>query len=93
MTKEATLGVYIANGKYWIGIGTSVSNVGYTINGDTVTYYTRDSSSGDSTATQSAIAHTISLSDLEKQYYSTDEQKQTVQSVAANMPDIANQDD
>ena len=90
VTQEATLGVYTANGKYWIGIGTSTSNVGYTINGDTVSYYTRDVNSGDSTAEQSFIKHDISLSDLEKQYYSTDSQKQTVQSVADKMPAIEN---
>lgn len=93
VTKEAMLGVYSANGKYWIGIGTSVSNVGYTIDGDMVTYYTKDGSTGDSTATESLIAHTVSLNDLEKQYYSTDAQKQTVQSVANNMPAIENQSD
>lgn len=93
VTKEATLGVYTANSKYWIGIGTSTSNVGYTINGDTVTYYTKDGTSGDSTATEDLISHTVSLNDLEKQYYSTDAQKQTVQSVAGNMPAIENQDE
>ena len=84
------LGVYTANGKYWIGTGTSSSNVGYTINGDTIHYFTKDYSGGASTADAPLIDHSISLSDLQKQYYSTADQKQTVQSLANKMPAIEN---
>lgn len=88
LSQEAELAVYTHGGRYWIGTGTSVSNVGYTIEGNNVNYWTRDINSGDSTATQSYIEHTISLADLENQYYSTNDQKQTVQDVANKMPDI-----
>ena len=93
LTKEAELGVYIHGGKYWIGTGTSVSNVGYTIEGDTVHYFVKDASTGESTYKQPLIEYTISLSQLEAQYYSTAEQKQTVQSVSDSMPDIENPND
>lgn len=87
------LGVYTANGKYWIGTGTSSSNVGYTIDGSTIHYFTRDYSNGDSTADAPLIDHSISLSDLQKQYYSTADQKQTVQNLANKMPAIEDQSD
>lgn len=82
------LGVYTASGKYWIGTGTSASNVGYTIEGDTVHYFTKDYSDGSTTADAKLIDHPVSLQDLEAQYYSTADQKQTVQSVANQMPAI-----
>lgn len=93
LSNETELGVYIANGKYWIGTGTSVSTVGYTIDGNNVHYYTKDASTGKITAEQPLIEHTISISQLESQFYSTADQKQTVQNVSDNMPDIENPND
>ncbi|MQS75335.1 Lreu_0056 family protein [Companilactobacillus halodurans] len=91
LTKEVDLGVYTANGKYWIGTGTSTSNVGFTIDGDTVHYFTKDMANADSTADAEEIEHTVSLSDLESQYYSTNDQKQMIQDVVGKMPAIENQ--
>lgn len=88
--QESQLGVYTANGKYWIGIGTSASNVGYTIDGDTIHYFTKDPNA-ESTATAELIDHTVSLNDLISKYYSTSEQKQLVQDTANRMPDIDNE--
>lgn len=87
------LGVYSANGKYWIGTGTSSSNVGYTIDGDTVHYFTKDYSQGDSTATAPLINHPVSLKDLQDKYYSTSDQQQMVQNLANKMPAIEDQSD
>ncbi|MFC6176711.1 DUF4767 domain-containing protein [Companilactobacillus huachuanensis] len=80
------LGVYISGGKYWIGTGTSVSNIGFTIDGQTVTYYTKKYN--DETEKDDLIPNNIRLSDLENKYYSTNDQKQTIQSVAGKMPAI-----
>ena len=88
LSKEDMLSIYLDNGKYEIGIGTATSTIGYAINGEVVNYYTRDYSHGDSTATAPLIEHSISLNDLESTYYSTDAQKQLVQSVANKMPAI-----
>ena len=84
--KESQLGVYTANGRYWIGTGTSASNLGYTIDGNTVHYWTRHLN--EETDDIDEIEHTISIADLEKQYYSTPEQKQLVQDTANRMPEI-----
>lgn len=80
------LGVYTYNGKYWIGTGTSTSNVGYTIEGDTVHYFTKHYN--EETDDTELVDNTISLQDLEAKQYSTADQKQSVQSVANNMPAI-----
>lgn len=85
------LSVYTANGRYWIGTGTSLSNVGYTISGETVTYYTPHYN--DDTEKDDWIPHNISLRDLENQYYSSNDQKQNVQAIAGQMPSIDNMDD
>lgn len=85
------LGVYTAGGRYWIGTGTSASNVGFVINGENVTYYTRKYN--EETDKDDEIPHNISLRDLENQYYSSNDQKQNVQAVAGMMPAISNWDD
>ncbi|KRK81270.1 Lreu_0056 family protein [Companilactobacillus nodensis] len=92
LSKEINLGIFINDGRYWIGTGTAISDVGYKINGDTVSYYMLDPNSGDSTADESYIEHNISLSELESKYYSTNDQKQTVQSVAGKIPAIESED-
>ncbi|CAJ1201041.1 Lreu_0056 family protein [Companilactobacillus nantensis] len=85
------LGIYTDGGNYWIGIGTAVTTVGYEINGNTVSYYTKDYSGGQSTADAPLLKHDIQLSELENKYYSTDEQKQGVQAIADKMPAIDSQ--
>lgn len=91
VSQENQLGIYTYNGKYWIGTGTSTSNVGYTIDGNTIHYFTKDVEHAESTATAKLIEHTISLDDLISKYYSTPEQKQLVQDTANKMPDIENE--
>ncbi|WP_338080234.1 DUF4767 domain-containing protein [Companilactobacillus mishanensis] len=86
--KEPMLGVYTHNDKYWIGIGTSVSTVGYSIDGDNVHYYVRPYGSTTPTYKQERIEHTISKKKLIDKYYSTPAQKQVVQDVANRMPAI-----
>ena len=80
------LSVYTSGGRYWIGTGTSASNVGFTIDGNTVHYWTRRYN--EETDNTDEIEHTMSIEDLEKQFYSTADQKQYVQSIANGMPDI-----
>jgi len=79
-------GVYIYNGTYWAGTGTSVSDIGFKIKGNMVTYYT--SKYNEETDKDDLIPHDISLSELEKETYSTNEQKQVVQDVVGKMPQV-----
>jgi len=90
VTKDVDLSVYTANGRYWIGTGTSASNNGYTISGNSVNYWTRQT---DSDGDTQEVEHTISLSDLEAKCYSTNDQKQIVQDVAGKMPAIEDMSD
>lgn len=92
LTKEQNLGVYTASGYYWIGTGTSVSNVGFKIDGNTIHYYLKDVSSDKPTSEQDLIEHTISLQDLQNQFYSTSQQKQLVDQVANGMGSIESND-
>ncbi|MFD1418850.1 Lreu_0056 family protein [Companilactobacillus keshanensis] len=86
---EPDLGVYTSDGKYWIGIGTLASSVAYKFSGDTVTYYTKDFSGGQSDADAPLIPHDVSLKELEDQFYSTNADKQNVDSVADQMPAVS----
>ncbi|WP_099975284.1 Lreu_0056 family protein [Lactobacillus terrae] len=88
LAKETLLGISYYNGKYFIGTGTSVSTVGYVVNGDTVLCYKKDASTGKPTFQQEYVESSISLKELESRFYSTPAQKQLVQSVANRMPDI-----
>lgn len=85
---EPYLSVYEDDGMYRIGTGTLASETPYRINGDTVTYYTKDFSNGDSDAEAPLIPHDMSLKELEDKYYSTDSQKENLQNVAGQMPGI-----
>ncbi|MFC6323155.1 Lreu_0056 family protein [Companilactobacillus baiquanensis] len=85
---EPNLAVYEDDGMYRISTGTLASETPYRINGDTVTYYTKDFSNGDSDAEAPLIPHDMSLKELEDKYYSTDSQRQNIQSIASQMPDI-----
>ncbi|KRO00106.1 Lreu_0056 family protein [Companilactobacillus kimchiensis] len=67
---------------------TPVSSVSHKKNNNS-----KQSSTIKSAANAASIEHTVSLSDLEAKYYSTTDQKQTVQQVAGQMPDIEEQDD
>ena len=93
VTKEDMLSIYTYPGNFGLGIGSGVSTIGYEINGNTVSYYTRHYDEKESSAEVSYIKHDISLRDLENNYYSTDAQKQTVQYVANKMPAIQEQAD
>nr|WP_153454780.1 DUF4767 domain-containing protein [Companilactobacillus mishanensis] len=87
---EQNLAVSGDSSKYFVGVGTSVSTIPYSINGDTIHYYTRDTSSGKATYEQDYIEHTISKQELLGKYYSTSAQKKLVQDVANRMPAISN---
>jgi len=87
------LQINIANGRYWIGTGSSNSTLPYTIEGNTAHYWTvlytgndirPDGTTGPSPETE----HTISLDDLAAKYYSTDDQKQELDQVTSQIPDI-----
>jgi len=90
---DSNLMVTISDGRYWIGTGSVTSTLPYTIEGNTVHYWTvlytgndkrPDGSIGPSPETE----HTISLNDLAAKYYSTDEQKQIVDQAVGKIPDI-----
>ncbi|WP_125712244.1 Lreu_0056 family protein [Companilactobacillus kedongensis] len=89
ISMEPDLGVYRDGDKYWIGIGTLASSVAYKFSGNTVTYYTKDFSGGQSDADAPLVPHDISLKMLVDKFYSTDADKQNVDSVAAQMPAIS----
>lgn len=84
VVKETELGVYIFDNRYCIDIGNAQFTVMYKINGNNVTYWTKENSSSDA----KQIKHTISLKQLESQYYSTSTQKKAVQETAGRMPKI-----
>lgn len=86
---EEYLSVSLEDGMYRIGTGTLASETPYKINGNTVTYYTKDFSHGDTDADAPLIPHDISLKDLESKYYSTDAQRQNIQDVASQMPAVS----
>lgn len=78
------------DGRYYIGTGSVTSNLSFTIEGNTAHYWTvlytgndvrPDGTVGPSPETE----HTISIADLTAKYYSTDEQKQTLDQTAAQM--------
>lgn len=88
ITKESGMSIYIYKGMYRMGIGTAASESRYKINGENVNYYTVDPNGDGETPYDNLIEHTISIRDLESRYYSTDEQKQSVQSIANGLPAI-----
>lgn len=78
------------DGRYYIGTGSVTSNLSFTIEGNTAHYWTvlytgndvrPDGTVGPSPETE----HTISIADLTAKYYSTDDQKQTLDQTAAQM--------
>ncbi|WP_125772308.1 Lreu_0056 family protein [Companilactobacillus furfuricola] len=71
--------------KYSISGGTGTSGVQFTINGDKVTYSMLDPNSADVDAEETMMESSISLSGLEKKFYSTSSQKQAVKSAANNL--------
>lgn len=79
------------DGRYRIDINTTESALPFTVEGNTAHYWTRlyngidtrpDGTVGPSPETE----HTISLKDLESKYYSTADQKQKLDQIAAQMP-------
>lgn len=78
------------DGRYYIGTGSITSNLSFTIEGNTAHYWTLlytgndtrpDGTKGPSPETE----HTISIADLTAKYYSTADQKQTLDQTAAEM--------
>ena len=78
------------DGRYYIGTGSVTSNLSFTIEGNTAHYwtvlYTGNDTRPDGTVGPSPeTEHTISIADLTAKYYSTDDQKQTLDQTAAGM--------
>lgn len=78
------------NGRYCIGTGSATSILSFTIEGNTAHYwtllYTGNDTRPDGTVGPSPeTEHTISIADLTAKYYSTDDQKQTLDQTAAGM--------
>lgn len=73
------------NGRNVIGAGTGVSDVQFLINGDTVNYWQLDPDSADTVADETLKEDSISLSELESKYYSTQEQKLQIHNAVNNM--------
>lgn len=72
-----------SDGKYSIAVGSSsASDVQFNIEGDTVHYWQLDLSSAETVPDAKMKEATLSLSNLVSKYYATDEQKQSVQTIA-----------
>lgn len=78
ISQESELGIYSNDGQQFIGNGGPVSNVRFSINGDTVTYAKKSQGSYDD-------EQTISVKDLVKKCYSTYSQKTVVDSAASSL--------
>lgn len=63
---------------YSIGFGTPISTILFSIDGQTINYWLLDTEHAESTATAKRIKYTISLKELEKEWYSTTDQKKDI---------------
>lgn len=91
LASETTLAVYKVGDRYWIGTGTKLSNTGFTVDGDNLTYYTLNTSGGRSTAEGTYDPHTVSIKSLQDEFYSTAAQKQDIDAAVQRMPAIDDQ--
>ena len=81
------------NGQYLIGAGSTVGTISFSINGDTVTIYKMDESSGASDAEAQYTSYDVSLKELEDKYYNTATDQQNTQKAAQNLKDANSSSD
>lgn len=72
------------NGRKTVGYG-SDGDVQYQIDGNNVTYWTLDHSDDTPAYKQKMIEHTTTLSELKQEFYTADNQRQTVDIITDNM--------
>lgn len=72
------------NGRRTVGYG-SDGDVQYQIDGNNVTYWTLDHSDDTPAYKQKIIEHTTTLSELKQEFYTADNQRQTVDIITDNM--------
>lgn len=72
------------NGRKTVGYG-SDGDVQYQIDGNNVTYWTLDHSNDTPAYKQKMIEHTTTLSELKQEFYTADNQRQTVDIITDNM--------
>lgn len=73
------------SGRYGIGQGTSASTILLQQDGDKMKYWTKDTSGGRSTATARVVEHTVSIAELKSRYFSTAEQRATIEQIASKL--------
>ena len=72
------------NGRKTVGYG-SDGDVQYQIDGNNVTYWTLDHSDDTPAYKQKMVEHTTTLSELKQEFYTADNQRQTVDIISDNM--------
>lgn len=87
-SKETQLAVYRQGGRYQIDTGTIVTNVSYTISGNQVDYWVRDTNSDKPESEEPEIKKATTLKALTQQYAATASQQQLLHSTAQRLPPI-----
>lgn len=80
-----------SDGRYYVSTKVQSSNLPFTVEGNTAHYWTRlyngvDTRPDGTIGTSPETEHTISIEDLAAKYYSTNDQKKTIDQLAAQMP-------